>query len=289
MACNKDHLKTDFIIKDLQINQSGFGRHKCASCAYEKGLENGKNLILNFNLESYILSLDESQKGLRRHKDPLEAYTIGFFHGLQGPQNHPIIKDKLKMAAQMRDFGLYMVGRGAVNATFSEVANPYSHAMSVVHVAHGFEILIKSRIVEEHPLLIFTKIPTESKIGGEDINIENLLEHGQTIMYSELPHRLWAATGYKLPDLKLYESFGKIRNQIIHFSIPSISLSDQTLNYTYQLVEKSVNEWWDTTILEYASGYDDCYCEYVFEQLKRLKIEINYKIDKNGDIVKITS
>lgn len=284
MACKKDHSKIDSIIKDLKINQGGFGRHKCAGCAYEKGVENGNNLILNFNLESYILSLDENQKGVHRHKDPVEAYTLGFLHGLNGPQNHPIIKDKLSMAAQMRDFGLYMVARGAVNATFSEHMNPYSHAMSVVHVANGFEVLIKSRIVEEHPLLIFTKIPTESNLGGSnEIKIENLLEYGHTIMYSDLPHRLWATTGYKIPNIELYNEFGKIRNQIIHFAIPEYSLNDLTLKYTYCIVEKCINDWWDTTILEYTSEYDDVYCEYVFEQLKRLNIEINYKLAPDGN------
>lgn len=62
MVCNKNHSQTDFIIKDLPISQGGVGRHKCAACAYEKGVENGKNHVLNFDLEMYISSLPESQK-----------------------------------------------------------------------------------------------------------------------------------------------------------------------------------------------------------------------------------
>ncbi len=282
MVCNKNHSQTDFIIKDLPISQGGVGRHKCAACAYEKGVENGKNHVLNFDLEMYISSLPESQKGYRRHRSPIEAYTLGFFHGLNGANNHLAIKDKLRMASQMRDFGLYMVAKGSVNATFSEHGSPYAHAMGVVHVAHGFEILVKSKIVEEHPLLIFTKIPKDSNTEDDEIKFNDLLEHGQTIMYSELPHRLWAATGYKIADLSLYNEFGKIRNQIIHFSVPEISLADLTLKYTFQVVEKAVNEWWDTTILEYASEYDDAYCEYVFEQLERLNIPINYRLSEDG-------
>ena len=54
MVCNKNHSQTDFIIKDLPISQGGVGRHKCAACAYEKGVENGKNHVLNFDLEMYI-------------------------------------------------------------------------------------------------------------------------------------------------------------------------------------------------------------------------------------------
>lgn len=111
MVCKKDHLKTDLIVKNIPISQGSFERHKCASCAYEEGLENGKHKILNFNLKKYISSLEESQIGDRRHRSAIEAYSLGFFHGLNGANNHLAIKDKYKMASQMRDFGLSMVAR----------------------------------------------------------------------------------------------------------------------------------------------------------------------------------
>jgi hypothetical protein len=286
MACNKDHTNTDLIVKDLPISQGSFERHKCASCAYEQGVENGGVKLLNFDLEKFISSLPESQKEYRRHRSALEAYSLGFFHGLNGVNNHKIIKDKLKMATQMRDFGLSMVAKGVVNATFSELGDPYAHAMGVVHVVNGFEILIKAKIVEEHPLLIFTKIPNDSHIKDGDIKINDLLEYGQTIMYSELPDRLWATTGYKITDLDLYKKFGKIRNQIIHFSVPHEPLDELTLKYAYTVVETAVNEWWDTTIVEYALDYDEAYCEHIFEVLDDLKIKINYRLDKNGNLEK---
>ena len=287
MACNKTHIESDIVVKDLPISQGSFERHKCASCAYEKGLENGKSKILNFDLENFITSLEESQKGFRRHRSAIEAYTLGFFHGLNGANNHLVIRDRQKMANQMRDFGLFMVAKGVVNATFSEVGSPYSHAMGLVHVANGFEILIKAKIVEEHPLLVFSKIPKETNITNGNIKFEDLLEHGQTIMYSELPDRLWAATGYKIEPIKLYNEFGKIRNQIIHFAVPEISLSEITLQFAYTIIENAVNEWWNTTILEYAQEYDDDYCHYIFDELKRLKIKIKYNLDENGNLKKL--
>lgn len=286
MACNKLHTETDIIIQNLPISQGGFERHKCASCAYEIGLENGTNKTVNFNLEEVIANLPESQKGHRRHRSATEAYTLGFFHGLNGSNNHLVIKDKLQMANQMRDFGLYSIARGVVNCTFSEMGSPYSHAMGLVQVANGFEVLIKSRIVEEHPLLIFTKTPKDIHIADGDMKIEDLLEYGQTIMYSELPDRLWATTGYKISDINLFKKFGKIRNQVIHFSIPQEDISDITLKYTFEIIEKFINDNWNTTILEYTSDYDDDYLEYVFEQLERLNISINYSVDENLNLIK---
>ena len=286
MACNKNHSDTDLIVKDLPISQGSFERHKCASCAYEKGLENGSKKLLNFDLENFITNLEESQRGYRRHRSAIEAYTLGFFHGLNGQNNHLAIKDKFKIASQMRDFGLSMVAKGVVNATFSEHGEPYSHAMGLVQVANGFEILIKSKIVEEHPLLVFTKIPKEANLLDGNIKMEDLIEHGQTIMYSELPDRLWATTGYKIEPIELYNKFGRIRNQIIHFAIPNISLSEFTLEFTFKVIEKAINTWWDTTILEYAQEYDDAFIENIFEVLNDLELESNYTVDENYYLIK---
>jgi len=287
MACTKDHSDSDLIVKDLPISQGSFERHKCASCAYEKGLENGKNKLLNFELENFISNLEESQQGFRRHRSAIEAYTLGFFHGLNGKNNHLAIKDKFKMASQMRDFGLSMVAKGVINATFSEAGVPYSHAMGLVHVANGFEILIKSKIVEEHPLLVFTKIPKEANLADGNIKMEDLIEHGQTIMYSELPDRLWAATGYKIEPIDLYNKFGRVRNQIIHFAVPAdTSLSDLTLEFTFKIIEKAINNWWDTTILDYAPDYDDAILEYIFERLDDLELETDYTLDENDNLIK---
>jgi len=286
VACNKNHTDTDLIVKDLPISQGSFERHKCASCAYEKGLENGSQRLLNFDLENFITNLEESQRGDRRHRSAIEAYTLGFFHGLNGKNNHLAIKDKFKIASQMRDFGLSMVAKGVVNATFSEYGEPYSHAMGLVQVANGFEILIKSKIVEEHPLLVFTKIPKEANLLDGNIKMEDLIEHGQTIMYSELPDRLWATTGYKIEPIELYNKFGRIRNQIIHFAIPAISLSDFTLEFTFKIIEKAINSWWDTTILEYAPDYDEVVLEYIFERLDDLELTTNYTVDENYNLIK---
>ena len=67
----------------------------------------------------------------------------------------------------------------------------------LVHVAHAAEILLKARIAQEHPLLIFSKIP---KPNPEKMNLTfiDLLENGHTLSYEKLPDRLWATTGIKI-------------------------------------------------------------------------------------------
>ena len=52
MACRKDHSDQTIqkIMADLPEDQGGKGRHKCAACAYQKGLEAGRELKEIINL-----------------------------------------------------------------------------------------------------------------------------------------------------------------------------------------------------------------------------------------------
>jgi hypothetical protein len=82
MACKKTHTAIDVIVKDLPIGQEGSGRHRCASCAYEIGYENGLVRAENINLESILDNLEDSQKGDRRHRSPHAAYSLGYYNGV---------------------------------------------------------------------------------------------------------------------------------------------------------------------------------------------------------------
>lgn len=285
MACKKSHEQSDKIIAKLPINQGGLGRHKCASCAYEKGLENGKRKLINFDVMDFIETLEESQKGARRHKDSLEAYSLGFFHGLSGTTTHEIVREKHAISEHMKFYGLMQVARGVCECTYLEEYS-FKYAMAIVHVANGSEILLKARIAQEHPLLIFSKIPTQQVVKKEELKFEDLIEHGNTISFSELPERLWATTGFKISDQKLFKSFGEIRNKIIHFSTPEIDFQKLVFEFSFKIIEPLVNEWWDDTLLNYGSTFDETFLEHVFEALKQYHLVTNYIYDQQNDDLK---
>lgn len=185
---------------------------------------------------------------------------------------------KTELISHMRKFGLCMLGKGLANANVSEMLSPYNHAMAIVHIGHGTELIIKARIAQEHPLLIFSTIPKSSASLDSRLGIIDLLEKGQTITFSELPERLWAATGYKIPNTEFYNKFGKLRNQIIHLAVPNDQeLSDIALQFGFGVIERLVNDWWDTTLLEFAREYDSEYLDYIFESLERLNLTVNYE------------
>jgi hypothetical protein len=95
---------------------------------------------------------------------------------------HP---DTRKIAEHMREFGLALLGRSLEDVTFSEMLSPYVHAMGVVTCAHSAEIIIKARIAEEHPLLIFNKLPKPDPTLLLDVSA--LMTEGRTLAYEDLP------------------------------------------------------------------------------------------------------
>jgi len=128
--------------------------------------------------------------------------------------------------------------------------------MCVVHMAHAAEILLKARIAEEHPLLMFSTLPTPRKNSKDTLGLIELLERGHTLSYGDLPDRLWATTGIKIERLEQYQEFGRIRNQIIHFSIPNTKkpLDELTLLYSLELLDPLVASFWERSVFDFIKN-----------------------------------
>jgi hypothetical protein len=183
----------------------------------------------------------------------------------------------------MKDFGLCLLGRSVVDVAFAEIMNPYSHAMGAIRCAHAAEIIIKARIAEEHPLLIFAKLPKADPESNDLLGVAELLDEGKTLMYNELPDALWAATGYRIPDLKHFQDFGKTRNKLTHLAIPpAVDLSGETLRFAFQVMQPMINDFWKSDIFEYIGQYDPDANEdgYIFELLENYKISFLHKEEK---------
>jgi len=79
MICDREH-RYATAFNALPDDQGGNGRHKCAGCAYEKGIKEGKalNNIITVDLDE----LDDSQAGTVRHKSPHAAFALGYLDGV---------------------------------------------------------------------------------------------------------------------------------------------------------------------------------------------------------------
>lgn len=176
----------------------------------------------------------------------------------------------------MREFGLAILGRAVCDVTFSEMTKPFAHAMAVGHAAHGAELVLKARIAQEHPLLIFSDLPRSTSTPGE-LTMAELFEHGRTAQFHDLPELLWATTGIRMARTDQYQQFGRLRNAIIHFAAPAIDLACETLCFVFQVMEPLVEEFWQASIVNNAEEWDCAIIQdgYLEEQLRRCGIAID--------------
>ena len=109
------------------------------------------------------------------------------------------------VAENMRELGLGALTHANRHAAYQDIVNDKWAELSVLQAAHAAEILIKAKIAEEHPLLIFEKFP---KITDDNLSLLSLFEDGHTIEWSQLPNRLWATKMF----LFGLENFGIVFN-----------------------------------------------------------------------------
>ena len=192
-----------------------------------------------------------------------------------------------QVSQHMKEFGLHILGRAIYDATFSEMTRPFAHMLSVVHAAHGAEILIKARIAEEHPLLIFKSYP-KSNTTNDVLSIKELFKYGRTLMYSELPEVLWATTGYRIKELDRYQKFGELRNTIVHFSAdPDCEPSTETLKFALEVLDHIVQDFWGESLIYYSQEWDDAIISdgYLQEQIDRLNIQVHPDTQKQIEVL----
>src|SRR4051812_23096465 len=95
----------------------------------------------------------------------------------------------------MRNLGLGALAHANYHAAYLSIDNDRWPELSILQAAHAAELLIKARIAQEHPLLIFDHLPKSANSAGGLLDLEDLFRQGRTIQWSDLPERLWASTG----------------------------------------------------------------------------------------------
>jgi hypothetical protein len=161
----------------------------------------------------------------------------------------------------MRDLGLGALAHANRHAAYMAVENPDWHELAVLQAAHAAELLIKARIAQEHPLLIFEHLPRSTQAVGVQLDLEDLFSRGRTFQWADLPERLWAATGLVLPNKERFDRFGKLRNGIQHFGPPpGRDATDETLRFVFEVIDPFINSCWGL----FAIDYDEDHEPYVY-------------------------
>ncbi len=176
----------------------------------------------------------------------------------------------------MRNLGLCALAHANRHAAYFDTENGAWDEFAVLQAAHAAEILIKARIAQEHPLLIFDTLP---KASTNELNIEALFNKGKTVEWSGLPDRLWAATGMVLPNVDIYKRFGELRNGIQHFSpAPNVDVSYETLKFVFNVIDPFINNCWNL----FAVDYDEDYEPYIYFIPVLINLKIPFLISKEA-------
>lgn len=166
------------------------------------------------------------------------------------------------VSTHMLELGKASLAHANYLANFYSWENGMWSELAVLQAAHACEIFLKARLAQEHPLLIFETIPksTASCINSNGLlDFEALLQKGQTIMFSELPDKVWAATGKKIENVQIYRDFGFLRNSIQHFAAPMHDVTLQTQKFIYEVIDPFINEHWSMCAVDYcddSEGYE---------------------------------
>jgi hypothetical protein len=137
---------------------------------------------------------------------------------------------------------MLLLGLGALahanwHANYDSYENRFWPELSVIQAAHAAEILIKARIAQEHPLLVFEQVPKPENPTQAFLTIDQLMENGRTFQYVDLPGRLWATTGIRIPNLQKFQLFGRLRNTIQHFTSPNRDVSADAIDFIYEVID----------------------------------------------------
>jgi hypothetical protein len=170
----------------------------------------------------------------------------------------------------MLRLGLGALAHANWHSNFDNYENHFWPELSVLQAAHAAEILIKARIAQEHPLLIFEQLPKLDNSTQALLSIDQLMENGRTYQYADLPGRLWATTGIRIPNLQKFQSFGRLRNTIQHFASPNKNCSFEAVNFIYEVIDPFINQCWGLFAVDYIDwDYDDVEKGYLVEGLIR--------------------
>ncbi len=165
------------------------------------------------------------------------------------------------VAEHMRDLGLGSMQHALRLSLYAGMDNDWWGELSVLNAAHAAEILIKARIAEEHPLLIFEQLPKAGLDRTGMLELRDLFEKGRTYQFNELPERLWATTGIQLAHADVYAEFGRFRNSIQHFAAPSANVDprQKTLEFIFGVVDPFIYSEWSLFAIDFNEEFGDHY------------------------------
>ncbi len=159
-----------------------------------------------------------------------------------------------EMWKRMRDSGLTTLAQASRHAIYLNFEQVSWDESVVLTAAHAAQQLIKAKILQEQPSLIFDSLPEASQ---DTLTTDILFEEVQTIEWNQLPGLLQASAGITLADPKTYNKFGSLRN-MIQYTTPTSSINTiyETLNFIFRVIDPLIHQCWGLFAVDYSGDYE---------------------------------
>lgn len=184
------------------------------------------------------------------------------------------------VSENMLELGLGALSHANYHAAYFNEANDKWGELSVIQAAHAAEILVKARIAQVHPLLIFKDLPSVSN--QQSLTIEKLSNDGRTIDWFDLPKVFKTITGCDFIKKDLFRDFGYTRNSLQHFGYflnsKNTSPSLETLKFIYSFIDPFINEHWGLFAIDFDEGMDS----YEHLPISLINYEITFLVSPNS-------
>jgi len=180
------------------------------------------------------------------------------------------------VSQNIRNLGLGALAHANRHAAYYDEVNDKWGELSVLQAAHAAELLVKARIAQVHPLLIFSNLPSVSN--QDTLSIDKLAEDGRTIEWSDLPKVFKTITSCNFENDGIFKAFGRLRNSVQHFGIipnqATTSASLETLKFIYSFIDPFINEHWGL----YAIDFDEDMDSYEHLPIALIGYEIKFLV-----------
>lgn len=195
---------------------------------------------------------------------------------------NPALED---IPQRILDLAVGALAQANTHAVFLDAGYEHRQYMSVLNTAHAGELFQKAIIAREHPLLIFRDLFSLDNSGSGSLDIDDLIQRGNTHGFEKLPHVLWATTGKRVPNTQCFERLRRARNAVQHFCAPEKeSLQSLSLEFIYTIIDPMIAETFDLCAIEFHEDPAGFY-DYVVARL--LREELKFTLPKGFDLTEI--
>ena len=111
------------------------------------------------------------------------------------------------------------------------------------------------------------------------LDVQDLFRYGRTLQWTDLPERLWAATGIVIPNRERFDSYGQLRNGLQHFAPAThVDASAETLRFVFEVLDPFINDCWNL----FAIDYDEDYEPYIYFVPSLVHHEVLFRVSPDA-------